>query len=211
MRRFGWNVALATLVACALLVSMFVFAPAGTPPAAAQTQDGFVPVNPCAVLDTRFGSAFGSRVDGGVKVSAQVSGAVATSQITQGCAQAGVVPVGASAVMVNVVAVGPVVSGNLRVSAAGVVPEGGVVNFGPGDVGAGTNSNAVPVELSSGGAVDVFVNASGGVAATHVRLVVLGYYVDPEVEPDALGFVPVTPCAVFDSRQLSMARVTSTR
>ena len=99
--------------------------------------------------------------------------------------------------MVNVVAVNPTTSGNLRISAANTTANGGIVNFGPGWNGAGTNSNAVPVALS-GGKVDVFVNAPGGSQATHVRLVVLGYYVPRSAT--ATGLTPVTPCAIFDTR-----------
>ena len=101
--------------------------------------------------------------------------------------------------MVNVVAVSPSTSGNLKISAAGTTANGGIVNFGPGTNGPGTNSNAVPVALSPGGALDINVNASNGATATHVRLVILGYYTDPATA-GASAFVPVTPCAVFDTR-----------
>lgn len=76
--------------------------------------------------------------------------------------------------MLNLVAIGPVGSGNLRLSAAGVAAQGGVVNFDPGR---GTNANAVATGLAAG-KVDVAVNASVPDAA-HVRGVTLGWYQAP--------------------------------
>lgn len=160
---------------------------------------GFVPVTPCAVFDTRYGSAYGAHATGGTTLTAQITGSVPTSNTNESCAQSGVVPSNATGVMVNAVAVDPRASGNLRVSASGASAGGGVVNFGRGTNGPGTNSNAIPVGLSSG-KIDVVVNAPNGVSASHVRLVVLGYYINPALSAVEKQFVPVTACAVFDTR-----------
>ena len=77
------------------------------------------------------------------------------------------VPAGAAAVEINLVAVSPTGNGNLRVSANGVVPGGGVVNFTTGV----TNSNALPVETNNN-QIDVHVNNG----PAHIRGVMLGYY-----------------------------------
>jgi hypothetical protein len=90
---------------------------------------------------------------------------------------------------VSLNAVDPAGVGNLRLSAAGVTPEGGVVNYNANDL---DNGNTVIVPLSNGGAVDITAN----VGATGYRLVVLGYF---STSGDLL-YNPVTPCAFADSR-----------
>lgn len=132
--------------------------------------DRFVPTAPCVILDTRNGSAFGARVLGQSTSSVQVAGTIGPDQTAEPCAPS-TVPVGATGAFINVVNVAPQSSGNLRVSAANEMPLGGVVNFRPG----ATNANAVPVGLSTDGRIDVFVNAPSN-WGTHVRLVLLGYY-----------------------------------
>jgi hypothetical protein len=156
----------------------------------------FVPSTPCAVFDTRHGEgAWAGPAYGGTSSVFTVAGAVPPQQGGAGCVAA---PAGARAVMLNLVAVDPLVSGNLRVAAAGQTAVGGVLNFS-----AGANiANAVPVALDSHGQIAVDVNASG-VEALHVRGVVLGYYVTPDTElvgTEGLAFVPTTPCAVLDTR-----------
>lgn len=166
------------------LANMYPVAP--MPPASAE----FIAVTPCAVFDSRSGA----QVTGGEKVTAQISGPVPTSQIVEGCANAGAIPANATGAMINVVAIAASNPGNLKISASGAFANGGIVNFARGE----TNSNAVPVELSANGAVDVVLNGPGGQPGAHVRLVVLGYYVAPNAS--SLAFTPVTPCAVFDTR-----------
>jgi subtilisin len=156
----------------------------------------FVPSTPCAVFDTRHGEgAWAGPAYGGTSSVFTVAGAVPPQQGGAGCVAA---PAGARAVMLNLVAVDPLVSGNLRVAAAGQTAVGGVLNFS-----AGANiANAVPVALDSHGQIAVDVNASG-VEALHVRGVVLGYYVTPDTElvgTEGLAFIPTTPCAVLDTR-----------
>lgn len=142
----------------------------------------FTPVNPCAAFDTRSsqgssGSFAGLR-QGGQTTTYSIAGPIDPTQggNNGSCG----VPPGVDGVLLNLVAVGPVGAGNLQVSAAGAAPSGGVLNFAALSPSM-NNSNAVPVELNGFGEIDVFVN--GGTSAigldrTHVRGVVLGYYID---------------------------------
>ncbi len=101
----------------------------------------------------------------------------------------GVPSSGVSSVIVSLTSVDPDGAGNLRLSAAGVTPEGGVVNYAGNDL---DNSNTVTVPLSADGAVDITANA----APTGFRLVVLGY----SSSAGSLRYNPLTPCTVADSR-----------
>ena len=141
----------------------------------------FVPTAPCAVFDSRSGTgAWDGPFDGGESRTAAVTGSVPASQ---GAADCEAPPEDAVAVSLNLVALSATGSGNLQLSAAGVAPEGGVVNFTPGI----NNSNAVPVEVDASGQVDVRNNSGSSV---DVRGVVLGYYVpallaaDPQIVLD---------------------------
>lgn len=155
----------------------------------------FVPSAACAVFDTRSAGG-GGRFDGGETRTYKVAGTFdPTTQGGQACAEP---PPGATAALVNLVAILPNASGNLRAVAAGGVASGGVVNFSAFD---GNNSNAVPVGLSTGGDLAVTANANGD-GVVEVRGVVLGYYVDGD-HPNAgagMELVPTTACAVFDTR-----------
>lgn len=181
---------LARIVGTAVDMGAYEF---GAPPAPVGSV--FTPVGSCVVGDS---SSFGPLA--GVSVTVfQVTGVLPVGQ----GAEAGScnVPAGADAVLVNVQASGPLIEGNLRVSAEGVPASGGVVNFSaltpPLE-----NSNAVVVPLSVLGQLQVEVNCGGSCAlpTTDVRLTVLGYFDEPSGAPDEFGYVPVTPCAAFDSR-----------
>ncbi len=110
----------------------------------------------------------------------------ATETVTGTC---GVPNSGVTAALVSLNAVDPAGVGNLRLSAAGVTPEGGVVNYNANNL---DNGNTVIVPLSGSGAVDITAN----VGATGYRLVVLGYMSNS----GNLRYNPVTPCAFADSR-----------
>lgn len=149
----------------------------------------FVPVNPCAAFDTR--TTKGSTGDftglrqGGEVTTYQISGLIDPEQ--GGATQTGScgVPINATGVLINLVAINAVGEGNLQISAAGTSPSGGVLNFAALSP-AMNNANAVPVELSPTGQLDVFVNGGpngGGVDRTHIRGVVLGYYINPPPGP----------------------------
>ena len=114
------------------------------------------------------------------------AGQTATRTVAGTC---GVPGSGVSSVILSLTAVDPAGAGNLRLSAAGVTPEGGVVNYAANDL---DNANTVTVPLSTSGAVDITANAAG----TGYRLVVLGYF----SSSGSLRYNPLTPCAVADSR-----------
>lgn len=165
----------------------------GAPPAPAGSV--FTPVDSCVVGDS---SSFGP-LDG---LSVSVFQITGTLPLGQG-AEAGNcdVPVGATAVLVNVAAKNPLVGGNLRATAEGVPASGGIVNFSALSPSL-DNSNAVVVPLSASGAIQIEVNCGGTcvVPATDARLTVLGFYDEASGGADEFAYVPVTPCAAFDSR-----------
>ena len=143
----------------------------------------YVPVLPCAAFDSRVNQGatggFAGPLSGGESRSYSITGAFTSGQ-GGGNTDCGV-PAGATAVLVNVVAVNPLREGNLRVSSSATSPSGGVVNFAALSP-AMNNSNAVVVPLSASGTMDVSANggASGvGLDLADVRGVVLGYFVSP--------------------------------
>ena len=149
----------------------------------------FVPITPCAVFDTRNATGvWAGSLAGGEVRSFDVAGDVPADQGGGACTEP---PADAVAVELNLVAVNAVSGGNLKIAASGVEPGGGVVNFAPGP----NNSNALPVEVDASGKVDVHAN----VGSTDVRGVALGYYIDADTVA-GLEFVPLAPCAVFDTR-----------
>ena len=142
--------------------------------------DRFTPINGCAAFDTRPGngataSFLGPRLAGGT-TTYQIAGALPTTQggNSGDCG----VPVGASAVLINLVAIQPLQVGNFRAYATGTSPTGGVVNFAPVTPSL-NNSNAVAVPLDADGRLDLGVNTrtNDGSDAVHARGVVLGYFV----------------------------------
>lgn len=142
---------------------------------------GFTPVGSCAAFDSRPGqNSTGGFVGLRTVSSTTTYGLANTIPVAQGGAGAGVdcgVPTGATAVLVNLVGNAPVGAGNLRASAAGTVATGGVLNFRD-LVPPTSNSNAVPVPLSTNGELDVFVNSGvpDNTPFVHVRGVLFGYY-----------------------------------
>ncbi|MFK7920230.1 MAG: hypothetical protein AB8G14_19310, partial [Ilumatobacter sp.] len=138
----------------------------------------YFPVTPCAAFDSRVnqgatGGFAGSLIDeetrtyaiGGVFDAGQGGGNTTCD-----------VPVGADAVLINLVAINPSLEGNLRVAATGTVATGGVVNFASLTPSM-NNSNAIIVPLSALGEIDVTANLGvvAGVPGVEVRGVVLGY------------------------------------
>ena len=145
------------------------------------TSHKYFPVTPCAAFDSRAnqgatGTLSGPYLGGetrAVQITEAFSLAQGGGQTTCG------VPPGATAVLVNVVAVNPQRAGNLRVSATGTLPTGGVVNFASLSP-AMNNSNAVVVQLSTAGEIDITANggaANLGLELADVRGVVLGYFI----------------------------------
>lgn len=141
----------------------------------------FTSVDPCAIFDTRSdqgadGVLSGAR-DGGSTTTYQITGA--SVPVGQGGGHGGGcdVPAGATAVLINLVAINSTTEGNLRGYGPGTTPGGGVLNFADLDPKM-NNSNAVVVPLSAGGELSVDVNTGGAdvAGATDIRGVIYGYF-----------------------------------
>lgn len=141
----------------------------------------FVAVSPCVAFDSRPNQGpagpFAGLRDGGQSTTYGVTGSIPAAQ-GGGGGDCGV-PDGATGVLINLVALNPAAEGNLQAFATGTTPSGGVLNFANLDP-AMNNANAVPVPLSAGGTLDVFVNTGPTDIsdAVNVRGVILGYYID---------------------------------
>ncbi|MCP4965048.1 MAG: hypothetical protein GY926_07415 [bacterium] len=144
---------------------------------------------PCPIYDSTTANGLGlsGSFAGDETRNVSVTGSVPAGQ---GVGTGECVPDGATAAVVTISAIDPQGSGNLRLSAAGVTPNGGVVNYAMNTL---NNANTVTVPLSASGQVDIFANVSG----TDVRLVAVGYTSDTT----GLRYTGVTPCAVADSRE----------
>ena len=142
----------------------------------------------CTVLDT-------GTIAGGDSIDFNVAGLLPGGQNASPATCP--IPPGADAVFANVIVDNPFASGNLRLTAAGTTPLGGIVNFGPNGL---DNSNAQSVPLSPSQQLNVSVNAGGNARAVAdgVTIEILGWYERSEIA--GLGYVPNTPCAFFDSR-----------
>ncbi len=144
---------------------------------------------PCVLYDSRTASgALSGPIPAGSTRTIQVEGELSSEQRPGGgsCIGGSLRP---SSAILLVQALEPAGVGNLRVSAAGVAPSGGVVNYLNNGL---DNANTITVPLGSDGSIDVFANVS----ATGVRILVLGFH-GPS---GTLDYVPLTPCAAFDSR-----------
>lgn len=137
----------------------------------------FHPVTPARLFDSRTGDGVRAGVFApGDHVDIDVAG------------RAGVPASGATAVVLNLTAVGPDRDGHLRVTPTGRPPaETSNVNFGPGD----TVPNLVVCEVGTGGRLTI----DAAVAATHVVGDVFGYFA---VGGDRLVTTP--PRRLLDSR-----------
>lgn len=143
----------------------------------------------CRVLQT-------GTVNGGDSVDFSVSGGTALAATSD--PSACVVPASATAVLANVIVVDPIAGGNLRLTAAGTTPLGGVVNFSSNGL---NNTNATSVPVSASGELNVSVNIGAGntaAAAAGIEVEILGYY--EVAETPSLVLQTLTPCAVFDTR-----------
>lgn len=152
------------------------------------TPDGLTTLaQPCALYDsTTAASGLAGTFSANELRSVQVTGLLPG---VQGVGTDECVPAGASAVVYTISAINPQGSGNLRLSAAGVVANGGVVNYQANGL---NNANTVTVPVTASGEADITANA----AATDVRLVAVAYYSDA----GDLLYTPLTPCAVADTR-----------
>jgi len=142
----------------------------------------FTPIDACAIFDTRESQGGQGKPAAGDTL---VIDTVAGDFSYQGGAESDCdIPAASilgrnmnTALLVNLVALSPEGSGNLRAWDAGTAPPGGVLVYGEGM----NNANAVvipnrrPSLFGPGNEFRVQVNGP----ATHVRAVVLGYYSDP--------------------------------
>ncbi|MGD9794375.1 MAG: serine protease [Acidimicrobiia bacterium] len=143
----------------------------------------FHPVTPVRVLDSRDGT-------GGVLGAVGPSGT-----ITLRMAGTPTVPVGASAVVVNLTATGTSEAGFLTAyPAGGTAPNASSVNFARG----ATSANLALVKLGSDGGMSIF-NSAG---TTHVVVDVMGWY-DSWFDPAVVGggsLIGLEPSRVLDTR-----------
>ena len=143
--------------------------------AAAAATTRFVPVTPSRLLDTRAGQKPGAKSTTGVQVTGRFG-----------------VPVGATAVVVNVTATQTGGAGFVTVFPTGTaVPTAS--NLNPVTSGQ-TVPNLVTVPVGTGGQVSLFTYE-----ATHLIVDVFGYYV-PASHATAGRYRPVGPTRVYDSR-----------
>jgi hypothetical protein len=170
-------------IGAAVAVTLGAGAGIGLVSASGSPPSSFVSITPERVLDTRDGVGIGLS---GAFVSAdgrdlQVTGEVATASVPKV-----VVPVGATAVSLNVTVVQPTAAGFVSVRPAGApgAPETSNLNFEAGDI----TPNAVNVALSAGGAIELTYDAFGTPGPTADLLVdVLGYFVEGEGAPGPQG------------------------
>jgi len=123
----------------------------------------FVPIAPCRLIDTRATSPVGPRS------SPILAGESLTVQVT-GSNGSCVVPESATAIAINVTAVGPTAAGYITLYPADVaLPNASNLNF---TANQNPTPNLVTVSLSAGGAIKIF-NESG---AVNVLGDIAGYY-----------------------------------
>ncbi len=166
--------------------AVYVFS--GPPPPLPPTFGMTVLAAPCPIYDTATATGPGltGPLPGNEFRTISVTGPLPAGQ---GVGVHQCVPADATAVTFTISAVDPLASGNLRLSPAGIVPNGGVVNYAATPL---NNVNTVTVPLSDLGQVDVFANVGG----TGVRLVAIGY----SSRLSTLWYNGLTPCAAADSR-----------
>ncbi len=144
----------------------------------------------CTVLDT-------GQIRGGDSIDLHVAGALPAVQNPSPSTCP--VPNEAEAVFANVIVENPTAAGNLRLGPAGTVAEGGIVNFAANGL---DNTNAQSVGLSNDRRLNLSVNGgaagAGQVLAGGARVEILGWYQPAGLT--GLGFTPVTPCALLDTR-----------
>lgn len=164
-------------------------------PSAPTTPAPYNPLTPYRICDTRTGNPSSlSGIDAqclGKTIAPRTSLNLAVAGTNPSGTSSGGVPLGATAVALNVTAIGPSAPGYLTVFPTGSsVPLASNVNFSPGEV----VPNLVEVALGAGGDVSIF-NSAG---STDVVVDVEGY-----VGPASSGagfYNPLTPARICDTR-----------
>ncbi|MDA8105303.1 MAG: hypothetical protein M0Z71_07940 [Nitrospiraceae bacterium] len=134
----------------------------------------FTPVAPCRIVDTRVA---GGRIDAGTQRNFYVVGAAANFASQGGTAGGCGIPAGATAVMINYVAVGPAGPGDLRAWPYGsTMPNSSVINYA---AYAGLNlANGLvqPICDSTATTCTSDLTVQADVSSTHLVADVMGYY-----------------------------------
>ena len=166
----------------AAAASLAALAQASPASARANTAGEFIPLaSPARILDTRqaIGVTTRTPVPPTTSIDIQVTG------------QGGVPASGVQAIVMNVTAVAPTVSGYVSVYPAGQSrPTVSNLNFVPGQ----TVPNLVTVPVGAGGRVSLY-NHNGN---THLLADVIGYYDDASVSGG--WYHPLTPSRLLDTR-----------
>lgn len=158
-----WTHALALVVAAVVLSSLLL---SDRSPAFGPDESTFVPITPCRLFDTRLGEA-----NVGVRSGALPGGTEVTMPVTGVNGQCAL-PVGATAVSINLAGLGATSSTFVSIWPAGETNPGtAVLNLAAGEP---PRPNKIDVKLSAGGAVTLY-NAAGKV---HLVGDVMGYYTD---------------------------------
>lgn len=146
-----------------------------------------LPGSPTRLIDALATDRSNAKVLAGTTLTLQVAG------------RGGVPTTGASAVILNVTAVGPLSEGWVQVAPTPVsVGESSNLNTRPGV----TAANLVVVPISASGTVDLHSTTGGDLLAD-----VFGYFTDATADPATVGlFVPMTPERVLDSRAVTGSR-----
>jgi hypothetical protein len=173
-----------TIAAAALGLSLCIVAPpavvhAAAPPGAS----AYVPVSPYRILDTRVGTGFSRRVNAGETFTLALTA----------------VPVGASAVVLNVTITAPATGGFVTVYPSGVArPTASSINV---DTAGQTIANLVTVPVGASGTVDVFSQLQTDLVAD-----VQGYYMPAPAGAAEGRFEPVNPTRLLDTREPASPR-----
>ena len=146
--------------------------------------DGYQPVNPTRLLDTRHGIGASGPVAANTSVTLQLPSSVTDS---------GHGPV--RAVVLNVTATQPTASGFVRVYPSGLAkaPTTSNLNYVKGE----TVANLVTVPVTSTGQIVLYVNQASGTAQLIADLE--GYYTAGNDATDS-GYAPLSPTRILDTR-----------
>jgi hypothetical protein len=146
--------------------------------------DGYHPVNPTRLLDTRYGTGAAGPV---------ASGHLVTLQLPSSITSSGHGPL--RAVVLNVTVTQPTAGGYIRVYPDGLsqTPTTSSLNYAKGE----TVANLVTVPVGADGKVVFSVQQSSGTAQVIADLE--GYYTAGD-DPTNAGYAPLTPTRIMDTR-----------
>lgn len=142
-----------------------------------------VTVVPTRIVDTRLDVGLRGPLAAGIGRKVQVAGGVDTIDVDIRTIRE-VVPVGASAVLLNVTAVGPTAAGfvSVRPGSASGTPATAGLNFGVGENTANGITIDMPVDGESAGQIDVTYGTADASATTNLVIDVVGYTLPASLE-----------------------------